>query len=111
MEINTYLTEDEYEQVKGINLKLELAGSTDHDEKAPQQLIYNTERKMIKYLERNYAFCERDITITEENLKDFKLAVCEQVEYRLKNGDEEETPICNGARTFIEDKFMLWRSL
>lgn len=112
MELTTYLSPSEYEEVKGINLKLELAGSSDHPEKDDTLFIYRTERKVINILQQNYDFKESDITQDNYSLNDFKLGICEQIENDIRKGiDSTDNPtICDSARGFLRP-FMNFRRI
>ena len=86
MNLKTYLTAEEYEEVKGINLAQEIGGSSDHPENDAKMFIYRVESDLIAYLTTNYDFTESDIETNERTLNGFKLAVCDQVEYYIEKG-------------------------
>lgn len=86
IEIKTYLSPTEYESVKGINLGLELSGTSDHPDKDAELMIFRVEQNVINYLTTNYAFEEQDILKNEFTEKCWKLGICDQIEHFINNG-------------------------
>lgn len=83
---NTYTTPDDYELLKGVNLTEELIGSTDHDEKAAQLMIYRVERNMINWLTFNRDFTKSMIETNKNTKESFIHAVCDQIEWFIDRG-------------------------
>ena len=94
----TYTTPEEYEQVTGVILNLELQGSSDHPENEAQRMVFRVETTMINYLKRNYDFTEEKITETDKSLKAFKLAVIWQIEWFITHGITTPTAVDEYAR-------------
>lgn len=82
----TYTTPDDYENLKGVNLTEELIGSTDHDEKAAQLMIFRVERNLINWLTRNREFTKDMIETNESTKESFIIAVCDQIEWFIDQG-------------------------
>lgn len=118
IELTTYLTPEEYAQVKTIDLGMELDGSSDHPEIAAKAFIFRVERNLINHLTINYDFKESMIKTNKDTLNNFKLAVCDQVEWFITNGIETPTAvneymqqhkifICEGAEGFLRSRGMM----
>lgn len=118
IELKTYTTPDDYEQVKNVNLTMELDGSSEHPEKDAQSMIFRVERNMINYLTTNYAFTESKIKTNADTLLNFQLAVCDQVEWFIAHGIDTPTMvdeymqqhkkfICEGAEGFLRARGMM----
>lgn len=89
IKIKTYLTPTEYEQVKLVNLGLEIAGSSDCEdsEKDATALIFRVEQGIINHLISNgYEFKESDIETNDHTITMWKLAVCDQIEEFITKG-------------------------
>lgn len=94
----TYTTPEEYEQVVGVNLGLELAGSSDHPERDAQSMIFRVEKTMTNYLTRNYDFTKSLIEENEKTTEAFKLAVIWQIEWFITHGITTPTAVDEYAR-------------
>lgn len=86
LNLETYLQEEEYKQVKLIDLSIELRGSTDTPDQDAKAYIFRVERMMIEWLIPNRDFSEDMIKSSEKRLNAWKFAVCDQIEECLSKG-------------------------
>lgn len=89
-----YLTRDEFFEITGYNLSLEIAKSDD-PVKDPERFIDRIENKIISYLLSNYNFSKSQIN--EKTLPNFKKAIAEQCYYETYMGRDADL----GKNTFM----------
>lgn len=93
-----YLTKDEYFQIKGIKLELEIADSDD-PANDPNRFIIRVENKVIQFLKQNYMFSPQ--MINDKTIERFKLGLIEQIEEEIINGKNAQ--ICDNAKWYFRD--------
>lgn len=93
-----YLTKDEYFQMKGIKLALEICDSDD-PANDPERFIIRVENKVIQFLKQNFRFSTQ--MINNKTIERFKMGLIEQVEEEITNG--KNAPICENAKGYFRD--------
>ena len=108
-----FVSPDDFMNVTGINLKLELVESDDPANDA-ERFLRDVEEECLNYLEANFDFnrsslfadtnglneaCKKSV---ETRIFKFQMGVIEQAKYKIRSGEEESEnspcPICEKAK-------------
>lgn len=86
--MKSYITKEDYFNKRGIDLNLELKGSsTDNPSNAVNIFISNIEEWILEYLENKYDFDRFELEENTDWQEAFKKAVIHQIDYIRRNGD------------------------